>query len=123
MISGVNTMRQPLGLSCLVHGYTWVEMAIGCDYWTENREIGSCVGGLVLRLSLSVIQIWFSFEWGCDVGDSEYEVVWITRDLEGMIITSSFHDSDWISIISDADRHYFRVRTAITLSPMPLNQL
>ena len=40
-----------------------------------------------------------------------------------MIITSSFHDSDWISIISDADRHYFRVRTAITLSPMPLNEL
>ena len=41
----------------------------------------------------------------------------------GMIITSSFHDSDWISIISDAGRHYFRVRTAITLSPMPLNEL
>ena len=41
----------------------------------------------------------------------------------GMIICCRFHDSDWISIISDADRHYFRVRTAITLSPMPLNEL
>ena len=40
----------------------------------------------------------------------------ISRDVKGMIITSSFHDSDWISIISDADRHYFRVRTALTLS-------
>ena len=47
----------------------------------------------------------------------------ISSDMEGMIITSSFHDSDWISIISDADRHYFRVRTAITLSRMPLNEL
>ena len=50
-------------------------------------------------------------------------MVWISSDLEGMIITSSFHDSDCISIISDADRHYFRVRTAITLSRMPLNEL
>ena len=100
-----------------------MELAFGCDYWTENREIGSCVGGLVLRLSLSVIQIWFSSEWGCDAGDLECEMAWISGDLEGMIITSSFHDSDWISIISDADRHYFRVRTAITLSRMPLNEL
>ena len=51
------------------------------------------------------------------------EMIWITGDLEGMIIAFSFHDSDWISIISDADRHYFRVRTAITLSQMPLNEL
>ena len=50
-------------------------------------------------------------------------MTWISGDLMGMVITSSFHDSDWISIISDADRHYFRVRTAITLSPMPLNEL
>ena len=100
-----------------------MELAFGCDYWTENREIGSCVGGLVLLLSLSVIQIWFSLEWGCDVGDLECEMVWISRDVEGMIITSSFHDSDWISIISHADRHYFRVRTPIALSPMPLNEL
>ena len=100
-----------------------MELVRGCDYWAENGEIGSSVGGLVLRLSFSVIQFWFSFEWGCDAGDLECEMVWISRDVEGMIITSSFHDSDWISIISDADRHYFRVRTAITLSQMPLNEL
>ena len=100
-----------------------MELLFGCDYRVENGEIGSSVGGLVLRLSLSVIQIWFSLEWGCDVGDLECEMVWISGDMEGMIITSSFHDSDWISIISDAGRHYFRVRTAITLSPMPLNEL
>ena len=47
----------------------------------------------------------------------------IKDNLNGMIITSSFHHSDWISIISDADRHYFRVSTAITLSRMPLNEL
>ena len=41
----------------------------------------------------------------------------------GMIICCRFHDSDWISIISDAGRHYFRVRTATTLSRMPLNEL
>ena len=69
-----------------------------------------------------MIWIWFSFEWGCDRGDLECEVVWISGDLEGMISTSSFHDSDWISIISDADRHYFRVSTAITLSRMTLNE-
>ena len=57
------------------------------------------------------------------MGDLQRGLVWISGDLEGMIITSSFHDSDWISNISDADRHYFRVRTAITLSPMPLNEL
>ena len=74
-------------------------------------------------LSLSVIQFGFSLEWGCDVGDLECEMAWITGDLKGMIITSSFHDSDWISIISDADRHYFRVRTAITLSRMALDEL
>ena len=77
----------------------------------------------MLLLSLSVIQFRFSLECGCDVGDLECKMVWISRDVEGMIITSSFHDSDWISIISDADRHYFCVRTAITLSPMPLNEL
>ena len=43
-------------------------------------------------------------------------------DLEGMIITSSFHDSDWISISSYACR-CFRVSTAIMLSRMPLNEL
>ena len=100
-----------------------MELAFGCDYWTENGEIGSSVGGLVLLLSLSVIQIWFSLEWGCDGGDLECEMAWISRDVEGMIITSCFHDSDWISIISDADRHYFRVSIAITLSQMPLNEL
>ena len=57
------------------------------------------------------------------MGDLGCEVVWIRGDVEGMIICCCFHDSDWISIISDADRHYFRVRTAITLSPMPLNEL
>ena len=98
-------------------------MVRGCDYWVENSEIGSSVGGLVLRLSFSVIQFWFSFEWGCDVGDLECEMVRISRDVKGMIITCGFHDSDWISIISDADRHYFRVRTPIALSPMPLNEL
>ena len=100
-----------------------MELAFGCDYWTENGEIGSSVGGLVLRLSYSVIQIWFSLEWGCDVGDLECEMVRITGDVKGMIITCGFHDSDWISIISHAYRHYFRVRTAITLSRMPLNEL
>ena len=65
----------------------------------------------MLRLSLSVIQFWFSFEWGCDVGDLECALAWISGDVDGMIITSSFYDSDWISIISGADRHYFRVRT------------
>ena len=77
----------------------------------------------MLLLSFSVIQFWFSFEWECDAGDLECETVWITGDVKGMIITSSFHNSDWISIISDADRHYFRVHTAITLSRMPLNEL
>ena len=70
-----------------------------------------------------MIGISLSFEWGCDMGDLWCCLAWITGDLKGMIITSSFHDSDWISIISDADRHYFRVRTAITLSRMPLNEL
>ena len=56
------------------------------------------------------------------MGDSGYEMVWITGDVEGMIITSSFHHSHWISIISNAGR-CFHVRTAITLSPMPLNEL
>ena len=46
-----------------------MELLFGCDYRVENGEIGSSVGGLVLRLSFSVIQFWFSFEWGCDVGD------------------------------------------------------
>ena len=100
-----------------------MELAFGCDYWAENGEIGSSVRGLVLRLSLSVIQIWFSLEWGCDVGDLECKMAWISGDVKGMIITFSFHDSDWISIISDADRHNFRVRTAITLPRMPLNEL
>ena len=100
-----------------------MELAFGCDYWAENGEIGSSVGGLVLRLSYSVIQFWFSLEWGCDVGDLECALAWISRDVEGVIITCGFHDSDWISIISDADRHYFRVHTAITLSQMPLNEL
>ena len=74
-------------------------------------------------LELPVIQFWFSLEWGCDVSDLECKMTSITGDVEGMIITSSFHDSDWISIISDADRHYFRVCTPITLSQMPLNEL
>ena len=81
------------------------------------------MGGLPIVLSLSVIQFGFSLEWGCDVGNLECKMTWISSDVKGMIITSSFHDSDWISIISDADRHYFRVRTAITLSQMPLNEL
>ena len=70
-----------------------------------------------------MLRFWFSLEWGCVVGDLECEMVWITGDVEEMIITSSFSDSDWISIISDVHRHYFRVRTAITLSRMPLNEL
>ena len=57
------------------------------------------------------------------MGNLGHEMVWILRDVEGMIICCRSHVSDWISIISDADRHYFRVRTAITLSPMPLNEL
>ena len=57
------------------------------------------------------------------MSDLECETTLITGDLEGMIMTSSFHDPHWISIISDANRHYLRVRTAITLSPMPLNEL
>ena len=100
-----------------------MELVRGCDYWAEDGKIGSCVRGLVLLLSFSVIQFWFSFEWGCDVGDLECNMVWISGDVEGRIITSSFHDSDWISIISDAGRHYFRVSTAITLSRMLLNEL
>ena len=59
-----------------------MELVRGCDYWVENSEIGSSVGGLVLRLSLSVILFWFSFEWGCDAGDLECEMAWISRDLE-----------------------------------------
>ena len=74
-------------------------------------------------LELPVIQFWFSLEWGCDVSDLECKMTSIKGDVEGMIITSSFHDSEWISIISDTDRHYSRVRTAITLSRMPLNEL
>ena len=57
------------------------------------------------------------------MGDLECEMTLIIGDTEGMIITCAVHDSDWISIISDAGRHYFRVRTAITLSRMPLNEL
>ena len=57
------------------------------------------------------------------MGDLECEMVRISRDVKGMIITSSFHDSDWISIISDAGRHYLRVSTAIALSRVPLNEL
>ena len=57
------------------------------------------------------------------MSDLEREMMWISSDVKGMIITSSFSDSDWISIISDVHRHYFRVRTAITLSRMPLNEL
>ena len=57
------------------------------------------------------------------MGDMECNMTSIKGDVEGMIITCGFHDSDWISIISDADRHCFRVSTAITLSPMPLNEL
>ena len=49
-------------------------MVRGCDYWAENGEIGSSVGGLVLLLSLSVIQFWFSLEWGCDADDMQYHV-------------------------------------------------
>ena len=49
------------------------------------------------------------------MGDLGCEMVWISGDVEGMIITSSFSDSDWVSIISDAGRHYLRVSTAITL--------
>ena len=41
----------------------------------------------------------------------------------GMITGCCFFDSNWISIISDADRHYFRVRTAITLSQMTINEI
>ena len=74
-------------------------------------------------LELSVILFRFSFEWGCDVGDLEREMTLIIGDVEGIIITSSFHNSEWISIISDVNRHYFRVRTAIALSRMPLNEL
>ena len=73
-------------------------------------------------LELSVILFRFSFEWGCNVGDLEREMMWISSDVKGMIITSSFHDSHWFSIISDADCHYLRVRTAITLSRMTLNE-
>ena len=50
-------------------------------------------------------------------------MVRIKGDVEGMIICCCFHDSDWSSIISDAGRHYFRVRTAITLSRMMLSEL
>ena len=78
---------------------------------------------LLLTEWICLIGICFRFECGCDVGDLDCEMVLISRDMEGMIITCGFHDSDWISIISDADRHYFRVRTAITLSRMPLNEL
>ena len=57
------------------------------------------------------------------MGDLQHGLAWLSSNMDGMIICCCFHDSDWISIISDADRHYFRVSTAITLSPMPLNEL
>ena len=66
-----------------------------------------------------LLQIWVWMRCG-------WFVAWFGVHFErygGMIICCCFHDSDWISIISDADRHYFRVSTAITLSPMPLNEL
>ena len=66
-----------------------------------------------------LLQIWVWMRCG-------WFVAWFGVHFErygGMIICCCFHDSDWISIISDADRHYFRVRTAITLSRMPLNEL
>ena len=59
-----------------------MELLFECDYWVENGEIGSSVGGLVLLLSLSVIQFWFSLEWGCDAGDLECEMEWISGDLD-----------------------------------------
>ena len=57
------------------------------------------------------------------MGYLECETTLIIGDTEGMIITCAFHNSDWISIISYAGRHYFRVRTAIMLSRMPLTEL
>ena len=48
-----------------------MKLVFGCDYWAEDGKIGSCVGGLMLLLSFSVIQFRFSFEWGCDVHDLE----------------------------------------------------
>ena len=75
MLFGANTVRQPLGLSCLANGYTSVELAFGCDYWAEDGEIGSSVGEFVVLLSFSVIQFRFSFEWECDVGDLQCEMV------------------------------------------------
>ena len=58
MIFGVNTMRQPLGLSYLVHGYTWVELVFGRDYWTENDVIEKTdrrIGASVVIVSYSVL--------------------------------------------------------------------
>ena len=74
-------------------------------------------------LELSVIQFWFSLEWGCDVSDLECKMTSIKGDVEGMIITCGFHDSDWISIISYDYHHYVRVSTAMKLSQTPLNKL
>ena len=67
-------------------------------------------------VGLRMIWFWFSLEWGCDVGDLEPEMTSISDDVEGMIITSSFHDSDWISIISYTGSQYSCVSTATTLS-------
>ena len=78
---------------------------------------------LCLTEWICLIGICFRFECGCDVGDLQHGLAWLSSNMDGMIICCCFHDSDWISIISDADRHYFRVSTAITLSPMPLNEL
>ena len=81
----------------------------------------SSVGGVFIVMS--VIQFWFSLEWGCDVGDLECGLARISRDVEGMIIACDLHHSDWISTISHAHRHYLRVSTAITLSRMTLKEL
>ena len=58
MLFGVNTMRLPLELSCLVHGYTWVELVFECDYWAENDVIEKTdrrIGASVVIFSYSVL--------------------------------------------------------------------
>ena len=99
----------------------WIRISLHLvDYRNGRKENGGVsVIACVDLPDWGLLQIWVWMRCG-------WFVVCFGVDFKrfgGMIITSSFHDSDWNSIISDADHHYFRVRTATMLSPMPLNKL
>ena len=99
----------------------WIRISLHfVDYRNGKKENGGIsVFDWVDLSDWDLLQIWMGMrcEWFAACFDADF------RRFGGMIICCRFHDSDWISIISDADRHYFLVSTPITLSPMPLNDL